>query len=202
MKFHFKKNILIAMLVLGSSTWLFAGGFGTELLKNSDLSLSCPFSLVTGDMFKFTKADVGAEVRVGTNLVSTKNNFFTFGIATTYNINWYLFNREEIRKFYTHSILESVSFKFALPKDFFILADIGCGLGMTKVNAVSIDQKTVDNYFNSFVIGATVVVTHKIFNFGPCALNWNAGIESRFFIEQKSCFQSFGIVAGLTLKAR
>lgn len=202
MKFNFKKNILIAMFVWVTSTCLFAEGFGTELLRNSDFSLNCPFSLMTGDVFKFTKADVGAEVKIGTDLVSTKNNFFTFGIATTYNINWFLFNREEIRNFYMHSLVESLTFNFLIGNGFNLRLDVGCGIGISKINALSIDGKKLDNYYNSFVIASSLIMTHRLFDIGSCTLNWNAGIEAKFFLEEKSCFQSFGIVAGLMFKVR
>lgn len=197
-----KKQFLTVLLILITASFGFSQNFGLDLLKNSDLTLSCPFSVTTGDIFKFTKANVGPEVRIGTRLYKTKDNSFSMGLCTTYNFNAYLFNREEISKFYTHSLMEGMWMCFKLPEDFYILGDLGIGLGITKVTATDIRGAAVDNYFNSLIIGTTVVVTHRFFDIGKCTVFWNGGLETRIYIEQNSCFQSFGVIAGLTVKAR
>lgn len=203
MKKMFNKKLVVLFLSLFVSASLsYADNFGIDLLKNSSLSINCPFSITTGDIFKFAKANTGVEISIDTNLYGNKEDFISLGIFTTYNFNSCLFTREEISSFYTHSLIEGMWIKFLLPQDFVLKADIGIGLAFTKVSAKDIRGTVINDYFNSFVIGTTVVVTRQLFSFGPCAVLWDAGIETRIYIEKQSCFQSFGIVAGFIIKAR
>lgn len=193
----------IILIALFSKT-AFAQNFGAEVLKHSSFTVSCPYSLTTGELFNYSKTNTGVEIRIGTELLNFNINKtpLTLGLCTTYNYNRYFFVREEIRSFYSNCFLEGIWFQFPLPKNFLLQADLNFGLAVTKAKALSIEGKSLENFYNSFIAGTTVVAIKELYAAGKIKINADAGIELRGYFEQDSWFQTVGIIAGIMIKAR
>lgn len=182
----------------------YAQNFGTDILKHSDFTVSCPFSLTTGEIFNYSKSNVGIELRLGTELMNfeIRKKQISFGLCSTYNFNKYIFLREEIKTFNSNCFLEGIWIRFSLPKDLLLQADLNLGLAITEAKALSIDGKALDNYYNSLIFGSTVTVIKKLFEVGACQIDGSAGLELRGYFEKDSWFQSLGVIAGIKIKSR
>lgn len=204
MRCHNLRKFFVILMVSIFSGIGYAQNFGTEILKHSNLTVSCPFSLTTGDMFNYSKCNMGVEVRIGTELFDfkIKKTPVTMGLCTTYNYNKYLFVREEIRSFYSNCFLEGIWFQFPLKKDLMLQADLDIGLAITKAKALSIEGKTLENFYNSLIAGTTVVAIKNFFESNRLQIDGNAGLELRGYFEKESWFQSIGIIAGIMIRVK
>lgn len=195
-----KLSLLILFTSLLSMS-LWAETFATEILKKSDISFQDTISINAGTIRNYSKANNTFETRVGTEFFSFPKISTTMGLSTTYYYCWNLFTREEIQQFWTQSITEGLWFDISLPNKFQLLLDTSAGLSISKLNAVSIEQKTIDSYFNALAVSVKAMVYRPLFNIDKMAVCWNAGAEIRFLIEQETNYQNYGFTTGLTFKA-
>lgn len=204
MKKHNLRFSLIIFLFTIFSGIGYTQNFGSEVLKHSNLTVSCPFSITMGELHNYSKGNLGLEVRIGTELMNFKiqKTPVSMGLCTTYNYNKYLFVREEIRNFYSNCFLEGIWFQFPIWQDLMLQAELNLGLAITKAKALSIEGKSLENYYNSLVVGTTVVAVKKIYQSKNCQFNGTGGLELRGYIEQDSGSQTLGIKAGIMIKGK
>lgn len=195
-----KKSYLIILIMFLFISKGFAENFGDELLKHSSLSVSCPVSVTMGSIFNYAKLSTGTELKLCTELFENKS--YSTGICTAWNFNPYIIKREEISTFRTNVFSGGVWYKKPLENNCELMADVTLGLGVTRIDALSIDGKSINDYFNSFVIGTDVVVMKEFWHKNGISVLWNAGGEGRIHFEQASAYGTLGAVAGITVRAR
>lgn len=175
--------------------------FIADLAKKSDISFFDAISIHAGDIWNYSKGNNAFECRIGTELVAFPKSAGAMGLSTTYYYMGTLGNREEIQTYWIQGVTEGLWLNFSLPGKFELLLDQGVGLAVSKVSAVSILQKTMDNYYNSLLLSFKGMVYRPIFDVKGVAVCWNAGSEVRLFIEDDAQYANIGLIGGIMIKA-
>lgn len=196
-----RKLSFILLITLTMSTSLLAQSFASEIIRKSNLSFEDAISIHSGSIWNYSKANNAFETRFATELFTLPKFQTTMGLSTTYTYCWNLFTREEIQDFWSQIVTQAIWIDIALPNNFQLLIDTGAGICVSKLQAISIEQKDINNYFNSLAISVKAIAYRPLINIGETTICWNAGTQIRILVEQENCYQNIGLIAGITIKA-